>query len=624
MVKRKVVLPLLAMFWLLQGAYSQTVTRIDITPSSTTMRVGEQLIFTARGKDASGNDVAIPRPQWIENEFTLQNLTTTCTFTAARTGHFTLTCKDATSGIEASVGISVIAACGDTSEIYETTGSPPPLTRATLVALNGNFYLFGGSTESGSGHSGKLTKPSGAVLNSTWSLDIAEARWEEEATYDPPPARQNHAAATDGVNMYVFGGENGSGSYLNDLWAYHTDNQTWTHIIIDPPLEGVSGASAYMLPDGTVIICGGYIIRNGEKVSNFYVWRVNTAAGSSSRYFTSTSSPVWYPLGVTPAGDQGYELSMLDNNFNQVGTYNNDTGEWIYQDMPGPSPQPGLENVQTIQMGKSALVSGTRNENGAQTVESWDCSFLNHFAAQITIFDLFNAAAAILKGDGESFKKAFSIPLPQLYIFGGEKLDGSLSDETVIYTPPYERDLASITVTPNEAQIAVNEIIRFAAIGRDAENFPTSVDPVWSSSGGSIDQLGYFTATQTGDFIVTATVDGSMIEGAAWVHVGSGTTVGKNNMVPHAFMLGQNYPNPFNPVTNIDYQLPADSDITLQIVDIRGMVVLTLINERQSAGYHKIKWDGRDANGNPVAGGLYLYHLKGDGFSQTKKMILIK
>ena len=67
-----------------------------------------------------------------------------------------------------------------------------------------------------------------------------------------------------------------------------------------------------------------------------------------------------------------------------------------------------------------------------------------------------------------------------------------------------------------------------------------------------------------------------------------------------------------------------DTHVNLSIFNIKGDFVKTLKDDRQSAGYHKIQWNGTDANDNSVAGGLYLYQLNAGGYSQTKKMVLIR
>ncbi len=96
--------------------------------------------------------------------------------------------------------------------------------------------------------------------------------------------------------------------------------------------------------------------------------------------------------------------------------------------------------------------------------------------------------------------------------------------------------------------------------------------------------------------------------------------------LPLHLTLEQNYPNPFNPETTIRYMLPASADgmpyVKLQIYNIRGQRVRTLVQEFQRAGEHSVVWDGRDDAGQTVASGIYLYRLSVAGFSQVKQMVL--
>ncbi len=95
--------------------------------------------------------------------------------------------------------------------------------------------------------------------------------------------------------------------------------------------------------------------------------------------------------------------------------------------------------------------------------------------------------------------------------------------------------------------------------------------------------------------------------------------------LPTRFALEQNYPNPFNPATTIKFALPEAANVTLKIYNITGQLVNTLVNENMAAGYHNLRWNGKTTSGNPVASGLYFYHLKaGNQFEQVRKMMLIK
>ena len=94
--------------------------------------------------------------------------------------------------------------------------------------------------------------------------------------------------------------------------------------------------------------------------------------------------------------------------------------------------------------------------------------------------------------------------------------------------------------------------------------------------------------------------------------------------VVKAFQLGQNYPNPFNPTTTIQYDIPQITTVQLNIYNLLGQKVRTLINKKQSPGHYSVTWDGKDDLGKTVASGIYLYQLQTEHFVQTKKMILMR
>jgi hypothetical protein len=94
--------------------------------------------------------------------------------------------------------------------------------------------------------------------------------------------------------------------------------------------------------------------------------------------------------------------------------------------------------------------------------------------------------------------------------------------------------------------------------------------------------------------------------------------------IPTGIQLFQNYPNPFNPQTSIKLQLPIRSVIGLDILNIRGQVVLNIFDGELGAGIHNLSWNGRDKLGNQVSSGLYFYRLKAPGLEETKSMMYLK
>jgi hypothetical protein len=94
--------------------------------------------------------------------------------------------------------------------------------------------------------------------------------------------------------------------------------------------------------------------------------------------------------------------------------------------------------------------------------------------------------------------------------------------------------------------------------------------------------------------------------------------------LPLTFDLKQNYPNPFNPSTVISYQIPGNEFVTLEVYNMLGQKVKTLINQNQEAGYYSVEWDGRNNFGNPVSSGIYLYRIKAGNFISVHKMTLLR
>ena len=102
------------------------------------------------------------------------------------------------------------------------------------------------------------------------------------------------------------------------------------------------------------------------------------------------------------------------------------------------------------------------------------------------------------------------------------------------------------------------------------------------------------------------------------------TSVDNDELLPNQFDLRQNYPNPFNPSTTISFALSTATEVSLDIYNLLGQTILTLSDQIESAGEHVITWDGRDASGEPVASGVYLYRLTTDNGTLSRKMLLIK
>jgi hypothetical protein len=122
------------------------------------------------------------------------------------------------------------------------------------------------------------------------------------------------------------------------------------------------------------------------------------------------------------------------------------------------------------------------------------------------------------------------------------------------------------------------------------------------------------------DLFMTVTDDQrATVHDTIAVQVETTTSVAaSDNQIPTEFVLFQNYPNPFNPTTLIRFGLPHATEVRLEVYDLSGRRVATLLNERKPAGYHAVELDARN-----LSSGTYFYRLTAGRFSAMKKLMLL-
>ncbi len=121
----------------------------------------------------------------------------------------------------------------------------------------------------------------------------------------------------------------------------------------------------------------------------------------------------------------------------------------------------------------------------------------------------------------------------------------------------------------------------------------------------------------------------SQDSGVTWTVIESGgQPTGVNGDAPMSpaptLALGQNFPNPFNPSTAISYTIAVADKVRLDVFDLAGRVIRTLVDGYQPAGGHTVQWDGIDNAGRPTASGVYFYRLETGSGSQSRSMLLMK
>lgn len=136
-------------------------------------------------------------------------------------------------------------------------------------------------------------------------------------------------------------------------------------------------------------------------------------------------------------------------------------------------------------------------------------------------------------------------------------------------------------------------------------------------------------AVPTGDYELCVTAsygDASVTDCAAFEVSNDGGTprIDSPNLPTDYVLLKQNTPNPFNPTTDISFVLKDAGNVSLKVYDVTGRTVKTLVDGERNAGVHTVTWDGTDATGASAASGIYFYRIEFDGYTEARKMVLMK
>ena len=94
--------------------------------------------------------------------------------------------------------------------------------------------------------------------------------------------------------------------------------------------------------------------------------------------------------------------------------------------------------------------------------------------------------------------------------------------------------------------------------------------------------------------------------------------------IPINFHLSQNYPNPFNPTTTINFSVPKNQMIKIEVFDLQGRLINTVYEGITQPGQHTVRWDANDYNHNSIPSGVYFYRLTSENYFKTRKMLYLK
>jgi hypothetical protein len=458
-------------------------------------------------------------------------------------------------------------------------------------------YIIGGYTESFGAGSGDIwlikTDADGDTLwTRTYGGGQYDDAWDVQQT-------------TDGG--YIVAGQTrsfGVGSY--DVWVLKTDangDTLWARTYGGGDVD--YGRSVQQTPDGGYIVAG-YTRSFGA--GDMDIWLVKTEANGDTLWTrTYGGSSAEYLYSMQQTSDGGYILAGETMSFG-AGVWDvypvktDSNGDTLWTRTYGGSGADYAYSVQETSDGGYVIAGGTMSF-GAGRRDVW-----------------------LLKLAGEAPPPDVSIEItpddppvtvPQGGSFG---YTGTVTNNT---EDPQTTDMWVMAVGPLEG-----------VYGPFKEFYDFPLDPGQSRSGhfnqrvpnlaplGFYDYIAYCgdypSTVVDSSFFQVEVVEGTGSSQGGWVLTGSFLEADLADL-PSDFALLSNYPNPFNASTVIEYQLPVTSSVKLEVYNLLGNKVATLIDGQQQAGYKSVTWDASE-----VSSGIYFYKLTAGDYTETKRMILVK
>lgn len=420
------------------------------------------------------------------------------------------------------------------------------------------------------------------VFSIFYSFDSFTPVWSSGANILKPVRAGNTASYSKANNgwLFIVSGRDQNDAIMKTVQRYNVNTNSWD--TLNPHPTGLLGAATAILKDSLYII-GGVVNPPGAGQDIVYKFSINENIWS-----TSASLPV----ALVDAKAVSYQDSLIYTaggfggpNAGNVYLYNSNSNSWR---TATPLPSAGRRNFGGFAIAGDTLVymCGTTSFGSTSYFDSvyvgvisqTDRSVINwtrgaNFPGQTrTFFDACSWGSAGIIMTGGSTDNTFNTPENECYTFSPGRNQ---------WTQLPDKPTAWLTGQSGSVQLANNIWKLICASGYDSV---------------------YLSQTE----ILTDTL----------------FTVGVNNnnsYIPDKFILSQNYPNPFNPGTVINYELRITSYVSLKVINVLGMEVATLVNEKQKGGNYSVKFDGAN-----FSSGIYYYTLNADGFKETRRMMLLK
>jgi hypothetical protein len=466
--------------------------------------------------------------------------------------------------------------------------------------------------------------------------------------------------SSNGVNSFVFalavvgnevvvGGDftSAGGVSANYVARFNTQTNTWSSLGTGSS-NGVSGGGVRALAVvGNEVVVGGWFTSAGG-VSARYVARFNTQTNTWSSLGTGSSNGVnsdVYALAVV--GNEvvvgGDFTSAGGVSANYVARFNTQTNTWSTLGT-GSSNGVGGRVYALAVVGNEVVVGGEFTSAGGVSAR-----YVARFNTQTNTWSTLGTGSS--NGVGGRVD-ALAVVGNEVYVGGYFTSAGGVSARYVARFNTQTNTWSTLgtgssngvsgtgLVVVNALAVVGNEVVvggLFTSAGGVSANnvarFNTQTN-TWSTLGtgssngvsgsiGSIVPAAVFALAVVGNEVVVGgwfTEAGGVSANyvARW-NSGTSRVEQLSPTAPKTFLLEQNYPNPFNPSTTIRYQLPVASEVKLEVYDVLGKKIATLVNERQSAGSYQVVW-----NASGLSSGTYFYRLQAGTFVETKKMIMVK
>ncbi len=405
-----------------------------------------------------------------------------------------------------------------------------------------------------------------------------------------PPGRRNADAVYDaqGHRMIVFGGETSAGR-VNDIWAFDFVSNSWENLT---PVIGMSPAPR-RTPNMVYDAANHQIVMWSGLGTAFYndTWRFD---------FSGNEWTAYNPDGTLPEIRYG-AVSVLDPAAGHLVTFGGFTDQGRFQDtwafdINNPqwneiTPSQGSPGERCLHTAvydtlhhRMIMYGGINNAGRLSDIWVFDL-------AQQTWTDLTPASTP----PGRYFTvAAYDAGNHRVLVFSGNAVGASTSNDLWAFDLNenlWEELTPAGSLPPNRAGasgIYVPGENRMVVFGGRAGNY---LNDLWS-----LNNLSQPTSISDLD----------------------------EQRLPTQITLAQNYPNPFNPATNIGFRISDFGFVTLDIYDVSGKRVKTLVSENRLPGNYTEQWDGTNQLGQQVGSGVYFYRIESAGYAITQKMLLTR